>query len=84
MQCILVHNTTKFKRYYPNVDTKSDNVMYYEITIDTKDFDDGEYTIKLLSDDNVTVGEDIIKIGNYNNNRQQYKVEKKFTQYARK
>ena len=84
MQCILQHNTTKFRRYYPYLDVNTDNVMYFEIVIDTRDFEDGEYTIQLFTDDNVMVGEDIIKLGEYKNNKQQYKIEKKYTQYARK
>lgn len=84
MQCILRHNTTKFRRYYPYLDVNTDNIMYFEIVIDTRDFEDGEYTIQLFTDDNVMVGEDIIKLGKYKNNKQQYKIEKKYTQYARK
>ena len=70
MQCILRHNTTKFRRYYPYLDVNTDNVMYFEIVIDTRDFEDGEYTIQLFTDDNVMVGEDIIRIGEYKINRQ--------------
>lgn len=84
MQCILEHNTTKFKRYFPNIEIKSVNLMYYQIEIDTSDYEDGEYTITLITDTNTIVAEEIIRIGNHNDNKQQYKVTKKYTQYVRK
>lgn len=84
MQCILEHNTTKFKRYFPNIEIKSVNLMYYQIEIDTSDYEDGEYTITLITDTNTIVAEEMIRIGNHNDNKQQYKVTKKYTQYVRK
>lgn len=84
MQCILEHNTTKFKRYFPNIEIKSVNLIYYQIEIDTSDYEDGEYTITLITDTNTIVAEEMIRIGNHNDNKQQYKVTKKYTQYVRK
>lgn len=84
MQLILEHTTTKFKRYYPEVEVKTDNPMYVTIEIDTRKLADGEYEMKLYSNDNKLVAQDIVKIGDYKAPTTEYKIEKKFTQYVRK
>lgn len=84
MQLILEHTTTKFRRYYPEVQAKTDNPMYVTIEVDTRKLADGEYEMKLYSNDNKLVAEDIVKIGDYKTPTTEYKIEKKFTQYVRK
>lgn len=82
MQAVLEHTTTKFKRYYPEIEATIDQ-MYMNIELDTKDYDDGEYQITIYSDNNRIVAEDIIRIGGHKDTKLQYKVEKKFTQYVK-
>lgn len=85
MQAILKNVTTKFKQYFPEYEVISDNLMYYTIELDTRDYQDGNYQITLLDDCNRVVAQDLIKIGDFKNtNKIEYKVEKKFTQYVRK
>lgn len=85
MQVILENTTTKFKQYFPEYEIISDNLMYYTIELDTRDYQDGNYQITLLDDSNRVVAQDLIKIGDFKNtNKIEYKVEKKFKQYARK
>lgn len=84
MQLILEQVSTKFKRYYPNIDVISENNQYIKIEIDLSDFDDGEYVISIYDDNNEKLGEDLIRIGEYKTTKTEYKIEKKFTQYVRK
>lgn len=84
MQLILEHTTTKFKRYYPEVEVKIDNPLYITIEVNTSSLADGEYEMKLYTNDNKIVAEDIVKIGDYKTPTTEYKIEKKFTQYVRK
>lgn len=84
MQVLIEHTTTKFKRYYPNIEVNIDNPLYLHIELDTRDFLDGEYQVTVYTNDNVVVGEEIIRIGEYKSEKTQYKVEKRFTTYVRK
>lgn len=84
MQLILEETTTKFKRYYTNVEVKINNSLYITIEVDTSKLVDGEYEMRLYADDNTLVAEDIVKIGEYKSPTTEYKIEKKFTQYVRK
>jgi hypothetical protein len=82
MQCILEKTSTKFKRYYPEVEVKSDNPIYFTIQIDVDGLQDGEYIMTLYKDNNEEIAKELMRIGNYK--IIEYKVEKKFTQYVRK
>lgn len=84
MQLILEQVSTKFKRYYPDIEVISENNQYIKIEIDLSDFDDGEYVISIYDDNNEKIGEDLIRIGEYKTTKTEYKIEKKFTQYVRK
>lgn len=84
MQLIIEQISTKFKRYYPDIEVISENNQYIKIEIDLSDFVDGEYVITLYKDNNEKIGEDIIRIGEYKTTKTEYKIEKKFTQYVRK
>ena len=85
MQAILENTTTKFKQYFPNIQVISDNPMYLVFELDVRDYQDGEYEITIFEDDNRVVAQDLIKIGDFKTtNKIEYKVEKKFKQYARK
>lgn len=84
MQGILTNNTTKFTLYLDNLEVNSDNSMYAKVLINTKGLDDGEYTLKLYTDRNNLIVEDIVKIGETKTEKMEYKIEKKFTQYVRK
>ena len=84
MQAIIEQVSTKFKRYYPNIEVISDNNQYIKIELNLSDFEDGEYEITVYNDKNEKMGEDIIRIGEYKTAKTEYKIEKKFTQYVRK
>lgn len=84
MQGLLQSNTTKFTLYFDNLEVNSDNSMYAKVLINTKGLDDGEYTLKLYTDRNNLIVEDIVKIGETKTEKMEYKIEKKFTQYVRK
>ena len=84
MQVIIEQISTKFKRYYPNIDVISDNNQYIKIELNLTDFENGEYEITIYSDNNEKIGEDIIRIGEHKTTKTEYKIEKKFTQYVRK
>lgn len=84
MQAILTNNTTKFARYYDDIQPNPINPMYLSFTIDTSKLQDGEYNLRVYEDNNELVLEDFVKVGEYTNNKIEYKVEKKFTQYVRK
>ena len=81
MQAILEHNTTHFQRYYPEVQDKWGKI-YIETELDVSDLEDGEYTLFLINDSNELVTRELVRIGDYQ--IKEYKVEKKYTQYARK
>ena len=84
MQGILECTTTKFKRYYPQIEIIIDNPLFFHIELDTRSLEDGEYQITIYTDDNRVVGEELIRIGEHKTaTKTQYKVEKKFTQYVR-
>lgn len=84
MQAILANTTTKYKRYYSEVEIISSDNLYNLIELDTSDLEDGEYMLTIYSDDNKVVANDLIRIGDYSNTKTQYKIEKKYTQYVRK
>ena len=84
MQGILQSNLTKFTLYLDNLEVNLDNSMYAKVLINTKGLDDGEYTLKLYTDRNNLIVEDIVKIGETKTEKMEYKIEKKFTQYVRK
>ena len=84
MQVKLTNNTTKFSVYYPEVEVKMDNSLYATVLVNTRDLQDGEYTMELYSDKNTLIVEDIVKIGDYTKQQKiEYKIEKKFTQYVK-
>lgn len=85
MQAILANTTTKYKRYYSEVEVISSDNLYNLIELDTSNLEDGEYMLTVYSDDNKVVANDLLRIGDYNNStKTQYKIEKKYTQYVRK
>lgn len=84
MQLIIEQISTKFKRYYPDIEVISENNQYITLDLDLSDFADGEYVITVYKDNNEKIGEDIIRIGEYKTTKTEYKIEKKFTQYVRK
>lgn len=85
MQAMLAHTSTKFKRYFPEIEVNLEDSMFLSIEIDTRDYQDGEYQLTIYTDRNEVIGEEIIKIGDYSKmENTQYKVEKKFTTYVRK
>lgn len=84
MEVILENITTKFKRYYPEVNVISSDFIYIEIELDVADLTDGEYQLTLYDDNRKIIGKELVKIGDYNSTKTQYKVEKKYTQYVRK
>ena len=81
MQIILENNTTHFQRYYPEVKDKWGKI-YIETELDLTGLEDGEYTLFLINDSNELVTKELVRIGDYQ--IKEYKVEKKYTQYARK
>ena len=84
MQAILANTTTKYKRYYSEVEVISSDNLYNLIELDTSNLEDGEYMLTVYSDDNKVVANDLLRIGDYNSTKTQYKIEKKYTQYVRK
>lgn len=82
MQVILEHTTTKFKRYYPEIEVKTENVLHFTIELNVEDLEDGEYIMTIYKDNNEVITKDLVRIGDYK--IMEYKVEKKFTQYVRK
>lgn len=81
MQILLEHNTTHFKQYFPYVGAKYSTPLYRVIELDLTKLADGDYTLTLLSDGNNILAKEIMRIGDYQ--IKQYKIEKKYTQYAR-
>lgn len=84
MQLSLTHITTNFKRYYPKIDVTFENELYIKFNIDTLDLGDGEYHFELLDDKNNLICEEVLRVGDYKNNKVEYKIDKKYTQYVRK
>ena len=85
MQVILENLTTKYKQYFPDIEVNTDNPMYFTLNMDLSHLQDGEYQLTIYTDDNKQIGEEIIRLGEFNKTEKtQYKVEKKFTTYVRK
>lgn len=84
MQLSLSNITTNFKKYYPKIDVTFENELYIKFTIPTLDLGDGEYHLELFDDKNNLISEEVLRIGDFNVDKKEYKVEKKFTQYVRK
>lgn len=82
MQILLENNTTHFKRYYPEIEVKTENVLHFTIELNVEDLEDGEYTMTIYKDNNEVITKELVRIGDYK--IMEYKVEKKFTQYVRK
>lgn len=82
MQLILEHNSTKYKRYYDNVNVNIDIPLYMSVQLNIADLQDGEYTLTLYKNSNEILAKELVRIGDYQ--IKEYKVEKKYTQYARK
>lgn len=84
MQAILKQVSTNFTQYYPEIDINEDNPMYLVVTLNIDNLNDGEYQFELYTDNNELVAGELIRIGDFNTKTQQYKIEKKYTQYVRK
>ena len=81
MQIKLTHNTTNFSRIYMDIEDKSNNPLFYEFELDTNGLVDGEYILILYDDNNYEVTSNILKIGDFNNTKQTYNIEKKYKTY---
>ena len=81
MQILLEHNTTHFKQYFSQIKVKNETPLYRIIELDLTKLADGDYTLTLLSDGNNILAKEILRIGDYQ--IKQYKIEKKYKQYAR-
>lgn len=81
MQIKLTHNTTNFSRIYMDVEDTSNNPLFYEFELDTNGLVDGEYILILYDDNNYEVTSNILKIGDFNNTKQTYNIEKKYKTY---
>lgn len=81
MQIVLEHTTTNFKQYFSQIKVKNETPLYRIIELDLTKLVDGDYTLTLLSDSNEILAKEIMRIGDYQ--IKQYKMEKKYTQYAR-
>ena len=81
MQIVLEHNTTNFKQYFSEIKVKNETPLYRNIELDLTKLVDGDYTLTLLSDTNEILAKEIMRIGDYQ--IKQYKMEKKYKQYAR-
>lgn len=82
MQLILKHNTTKYSRYFDNIEVNVEHPLYLSIQLDVTTLQDGEYTLTLYKNSNEILAKELIRVGDYQ--IKEYKVEKKYTQYARK
>ena len=82
MQILLENNSTKYKRYFEEVDINIDNPLYMAIKLDISTLNDGEYTLTLLKNNNEILAKELIRIGDYQ--IKEYKVEKRYTEYVRK
>ena len=81
MQIKLTHNTTNFSRIYMDIEDKSNNPLFYEFNLNTEGLVDGEYLLKLYDDNNIELSSTIVKIGDFNNTKQTYNIEKKYKTY---
>lgn len=81
MQIVLEHNTTNFKQYFSEIKVKNETPLYRNIELDLTKLVDGDYTLTMLSDTNEILAKEIMRIGDYQ--IKQYKMEKKYKQYAR-
>lgn len=81
MQIKLTHNTTNFSRIYMDIEDISNNPLFYEFSLNTEELVDGEYLLKLYDDNNYELSSSIVKIGDFNNTKQTYNVEKKYKTY---
>ena len=82
MQATLTNITTNFTKYYPQIDVITSK-MYLQFELDTSDLQDGEYILRVFDDDNMVINEELVKIGEYTQNKVEYKVDKKFIQYGK-
>lgn len=81
MQIVLRHNVTHFTQYFDEVVVKSATPLYKAIELDLTKLMDGEYTLTLYSNTNELLAKELLRIGDYQ--IKQYKMEKKYKQYAR-
>jgi hypothetical protein len=78
MQIVLTNNTTNFSKIYMDVEDTSNNPLFYCFEIDTEELVDGEYLVKVYDDNNYELTSNILKIGEFNNTKQTYNIEKKY------
>lgn len=83
MQATLTNSVTNFTKYYPQIDVITSK-MYLQFELDTSDLQDGEYILRVFDDDNMVINEELVKLGEFTQNKVEYKVEKKFIQYGKK
>lgn len=81
MQLILTNTTTNYSIYSPNITPITENEIYWEFEIDTSRLIDGEYQLKLYSDNNQIIYTDLVKIGLYKPTKISYQVNKKYKTY---
>ena len=79
MQILIENTTTKFKKYFDDVEIKNGKI-YLETQIDTSNLNDGEYRLFLYNDSNELISSDLLKIGEYNIENKRLKV---FKQYVK-
>ena len=82
MQVIIQNNSTKYKRYFEDVEVNIDNPLYMSINLDLTALQDGEYTLTLYKNNNEILAKELVRIGDFQ--IREYKIEKKFTEYVRK
>ena len=79
MQILIENTTTKFKKYFDDVEIKNGKI-YLETQIDTSNLNDGDYRLFLYNDSNELISSDLLKIGEYNIENKRLKV---FKQYGK-
>ena len=79
MQILIENTTTKFKKYFDDVEIKNGKI-YLETQIDNSNLNDGEYRLFLYNDSNELISSDLLKIGEYNIENKRLKV---FKQYGK-
>lgn len=74
----LINNLTKKEYTFGDIVDKSDSRLFwhFDLTLDGG-MGDGEYTYTLLNEEGVIEGEGILQIGDYTQNKKNYKTEKK-------
>lgn len=82
MQVIIQNNSTKYKRYFEDVEVNIDNPLYMSVNLDLTALQDGEYTLTLYKNSNEILAKELVRIGDFQ--IREYKIEKKFTEYVRK